>query len=174
MSFAPDGAIYLTNGAGSGSQQNGLETHGVYSLDPDGVLSIIGGGVASGAFFEGAPITTVPLLDPEEIAVLADGSYYVLSGAIYLVAKRFATDIGDEWKVPSADGSEVYYFDKAGRHLRTRDALTGTMRHWFDYDAAYGDLTAVHDGDKGTTTIERHPTTRAPQRIVAPRIRKPS
>jgi RHS repeat-associated protein len=169
MGLAPDGSIYLTNGAGSASQSSGLEWHGVYRVDPDGNLSQIGGGVGTGTTYEGAPVTTVPMLDVTGIAVLPDASYYVVTQrGIQLVTQRFATEVGNEWMVPDESGSEMYFFSKTGRHLRTRDALTGTLRYWFDYDATFGDLTAIHDGDGGTTTIVRNSTTRVPEKIQAP------
>jgi RHS repeat-associated protein len=57
--------------------------------------------------------------------------------------------------IPSEDGSEVYIFSSAGRHLRTLDALTGVVRYQFAYDSA-GRLTAVTDADGNNVTIERN------------------
>ena len=53
-----------------------------------------------------------------------------------------------------------------GRHLRTLDALTGTLRYQFAYDAA-GRLTSITDGDGNVTTIERDGEGR-PTAIVGP------
>jgi len=55
--------------------------------------------------------------------------------------------------VPSADGSEVYEFTPDGRHLRTVDALTGTLRYAFGYDAA-NRLILITDGDTNITRVE--------------------
>lgn len=169
MAFAPDGSIYLANGAGSGSNPLYIYSHGVYRVDPDGNVFQIAGGVATGSFYNGAPVTTVPLTDVSEVAVRADGAYYVATGGrMDLVIQQFATDLGNEWKVPNPDGTEVYFFSKEGRHLRTRDAMTGTLLHWFDYNATFGDLTSIHDADGGTTTIVRHASTRVPEKIQSP------
>ena len=52
------------------------------------------------------------------------------------------------------DGSEVYVFNQKGEHLRTLDALTGTLIYRFTRDAA-GALTAIEDGYGSSTRIER-------------------
>jgi YD repeat-containing protein len=55
-------------------------------------------------------------------------------------------------------GSEIFYFSTAGsasgRHLRTRDALTGAIRYTFGYDAD-GRLVTIRDVSGLTTTIDR-------------------
>jgi RHS repeat-associated protein len=68
--------------------------------------------------------------------------------------------------IASGDGREVYEFNSAGRHLRTRNAETGKSLLVFDYDGA-GRLTAVRDSLENTTTIERT-TSGKPSAIVAP------
>jgi RHS repeat-associated protein len=165
MSFAPDGSIYVACGRGPINP-----AHGVYRFDPDGNLAIIGGGVTTGTTYNGAPVATTPLPDADLIATLPDGSYWLVGTGqgTWYVAQRFATDLGNEWMVPTRDGSEVSYFSKTGRHLRTRDALTGAILHSFDYDATYGDLAAIHDVDGRTTSIVRNATTRVPEKVRAP------
>ena len=56
--------------------------------------------------------------------------------------------------IAAEDGSEVYLFDPAGRHLETRDALTNALRYRFGYDSA-GRLVSVSDADSNVTAIER-------------------
>jgi RHS repeat-associated protein len=56
--------------------------------------------------------------------------------------------------LPSSDGLEVYEFDRNGRHLRTRDGLTGAVVKTFEYDAAKC-LTGVVDAYGNRTRIER-------------------
>ncbi|MBJ7470981.1 MAG: hypothetical protein JHD16_06740 [Solirubrobacteraceae bacterium] len=69
------------------------------------------------------------------------------------------------YAVPATDGSEVWEFDRDGRHLKTRDGLTGAVTQSF----AYGDhgLSKLTDRDGNVTTIERS-ATGAPQAIVGP------
>ncbi len=63
--------------------------------------------------------------------------------------------------LPSSDGLEVYEFDRNGRHLRTRDGLTGAVLKTFEYDAAkrligvvdaYGNRTRIERTGNGTAT----------------------
>ena len=60
----------------------------------------------------------------------------------------------DKILVASGDGREIYEFDSNGRHLHTRNALTGTDLYSFSYDAN-GMLSQIQDGDGNATTIER-------------------
>ena len=71
----------------------------------------------------------------------------------------------DGYAVPSSDGSQVWEFNADGRHLRTRDGLTGAVQETF----AYGDhgLTSMTDADGNVTKIERS-ATGAPEAIVGP------
>jgi RHS repeat-associated protein len=60
----------------------------------------------------------------------------------------------------------VYVFDARGRHLRTLEALTGALRHRFDYDTQ-GRLSSITDGDGLMTRVERDVEGK-PVAIVAP------
>ena len=67
----------------------------------------------------------------------------------------------------AADGSEIYVFNTTtGRHVATRQPLTGANKYTFGYDGS-GRLTTVTDASGNVTTIHRdasgHPTS-----IVAP------
>jgi RHS repeat-associated protein len=69
--------------------------------------------------------------------------------------------------IAADDGSEVYQFDAAGRHLFTRNANTGDTLYAFGHDSA-GRLVTVRDAHANVTTIERSPTTGVATTIVAP------
>lgn len=71
-----------------------------------------------------------------------------------------------ELQIAAEDGSEVFVFDPQGRHLSTRDALTGSARWTFGYDTL-GKIVSVTDADSNITTIERD-STGAPTGIVGP------
>ena len=58
------------------------------------------------------------------------------------------------YRVPSADGLQVFEFDRAGRHLLTRNALTEEIEYRFNYDGL-GRLISVADAYDNLTTIER-------------------
>jgi len=59
-----------------------------------------------------------------------------------------------EIPIAAPDGSEIWVFDGYGRHLRTLDSLTGSVRLRFHYDTA-GRLAQVEDADGLLTRIER-------------------
>jgi YD repeat-containing protein len=76
-------------------------------------------------------------------------------------------DLGsDENAVPSEDGTALYVFDSAGRHLRTIGAKTRSLIHQFAYDPK-GELLSIADGDGNVTTIERDVDGK-PKAIIAP------
>ncbi len=57
----------------------------------------------------------------------------------------------DQVLIASENGIAVYYFDaETGRHLQTRNALTGTTIYSFTYD---GDVLTGISGPNGTTTV---------------------
>ena len=62
--------------------------------------------------------------------------------------------------------AEAYIFDIAGRHLRTVDPVTGTLKLQFGYDAG-GRLITLTDAFSNTTTIQRDGSGN-PIAIVAP------
>jgi RHS repeat-associated protein len=140
---------------------------GTQYATPDGdIQRFVGGGSDSreGALALGASIGAI-----RDVAVGPDGSRYVIDhweSRIKRVAPSLpglgATDI----IVPSDDASEEYIFNDQGRHLQTRDAVTGTIRYRFEYDAE-NRLVRIIDVDDEVTTIERDANGK-PLAIVAP------
>ncbi len=134
-------------------------TDQVATLIDDEITPIAGTGTSSGAEL-GSP---VPALNAKlssalfDVAIGPDGSVYVSSnkviGRIYLDGPGSLFD-SQTAEIPSADGSEVHVFDDEGRHLFTRDALTGVTKWTFGYDGA-GRLLSVTDRNQRTTTITR-------------------
>jgi len=59
-----------------------------------------------------------------------------------------------EIQIPSEDGTAVYIFDGKGKHLRTLNSLTGTVRHRFVYDNL-DRLTRIEDRYGNVTRIDR-------------------
>ncbi|HXN83706.1 MAG TPA: RHS repeat-associated core domain-containing protein, partial [Myxococcales bacterium] len=72
----------------------------------------------------------------------------------------------NDFLVPSEDGSQVYNFDGAGRHLQTIDARTKVPLLKFGYGSD-GLLASVADRHGNTTTIARN-STGLPTSIVSP------
>jgi YD repeat-containing protein len=59
-----------------------------------------------------------------------------------------------DFAIPSSDGTQIFQFDRYGRHARTLDALTGVALYTFAYDTD-GRLASVADRDGLVTRIER-------------------
>ena len=89
------------------------------------------------------------------LAIGPDGAwYYDDSYAVYRVATPWPTVGVELTTIPSADSAELYVFDARGRHLVTKDALTGIDLYEFSYDA-HGRLDAIRDRDGNETTFQR-------------------
>ncbi|HEY6830122.1 MAG TPA: hypothetical protein VI259_24880, partial [Gemmatimonadaceae bacterium] len=73
---------------------------------------------------------------------------------IYTLSSSYTGYQNQSFKIPNEDGSEVYEFDANGRHLRTRDGLTGRTILQFGYDAA-GLLASITDVDGNVTRLTR-------------------
>jgi RHS repeat-associated protein len=59
--------------------------------------------------------------------------------------------------VVSSDGSELYVFNSAGKHVETRFGLTGSIKYSFAYDSS-GLLTSITDSFGNVTTFTYAPT----------------
>ncbi len=70
-------------------------------------------------------------VDGDGGVTFADGRYLIRK-----VAPPLPGFDAEGLALPSGDGLEVYEFDRNGRHLRTRDGLTGAVTKTFEYDAA--------------------------------------
>jgi RHS repeat-associated protein len=159
IDFGPDGALYIVSGAGQ---------HRIYKRDPDGNLLSIAGTSGTGSTLDGSYAARTAFYELRGIGVGSDGTAFFTNNAkvIGRLAPALASKVGSEFVVPSADGSEVFYFDEAGKHVRTRDALTGAVRYVFNYDAE-GRLISLYDVNGDSTVIARGENGQA-ERIVAP------
>ncbi len=86
----------------------------------------------------------------EAIANCCGGTGY----NIYTLSSSYTGYQNQPFKIPNEDGSEVYEFDANGRHLRTRDGLTGRTILQFGYDAS-GVLASITDSDGNATQLLR-------------------
>lgn len=166
LALAPDGSIYATVGAGA--QSGSTATHRVWRCDTNGDLQVIAGSGSDAQAGDGVPAGAAQIPDPTGIAIEPDGSYFVGSiRSIRRIGRTMSTRDVNELRVPSPDGLELFYFDAtSGRHLRTLDAMTGALRHTFNYDALQR-LMSIHDFNGDSTLIERDIDGR-PTAIVAP------
>ncbi|GAB4181581.1 MAG: hypothetical protein Tsb002_01660 [Wenzhouxiangellaceae bacterium] len=125
--------------------------------------TLIGGGVESN--LGSALGRRWQLTQPRRLRLHPDGSVIAdlnLNGQLARLShNRFAFDPAvDGYIIPSEDGSEVYHFNRSGRHLETRYSLTNGLRYAFNYNGA-GYLTEISDGDGNITTITRDDQNRA-------------
>ncbi len=115
---------------------------------------------------DGGPATAAPLGQITSVAVGPDGYLYIATGfGVRRVAPALPGLSASDILVPSEDGSELYIFNRSGRHLRTLEALTGSLRYQFGYSTD-GYLITVTDASGNVTSIER--TGATPSAIVAP------
>ena len=104
-----------------------------------------------------------------DMAVMPDGNVLIVDVDYFRIRRLRSPFPGYDFNdilIAAEDGSEVYAFDSAGRHLRTLNTLIGAVRFEFGYDAQ-GLLEQVQDADGNVTTIERD-TDGDPATIVGP------
>lgn len=170
IDVGPDGTVYIAE-AGKRVRQ----------VDPTGTMSTIAG---SGQQCLNVPITPtawgydcfdkLPALRtrffvPWSVALAADGSILVGDPYARLIRKIASALPGFDVAqnvVPASDGLELYVFGASGRHLETRDTLTGAVRDRFGYDLV-GRLITAEDESGNVTRFERDAAGN-PSAIVAP------
>ena len=133
-----DGSIYFT------------DARIVWRVNPNGIVERVAGRYSQSRspaaelpMDNGDPLNT-DVYPVNAMGLMPDGSLFVVRGTgngappILIIPGRSSlhgimTPITSQ-KIPSEDGSEIYVFDPAGRHLRTLDSLTGAAKWAFDYD----------------------------------------
>ncbi len=143
----PDGSLYIAD----------FSNARIRKIGPDGIINTVAGNGTLGFSGDGGAATAAMIRQSTEVKVGPDGSIWIADLNNHRIRRVNAplpgftnTDIA----IPSADGSELYQFNPAGRHLRTVNTLTNTNEYVFGYDAA-GHLLTVTDGDNNVTTIQR-------------------
>lgn len=160
ITFARDGTLYIMEGMSR-----------IRRVGSDGILSHYAGpsDLNGGYEGDGDPPLQARFYAPVDLAFGPDGSLY-LPDQGNLVVRRIGPNLPgfgpSALGIASEDGSEVFFFDANGRHLRTVNALNGVTLLAFEYDPA-GRLIAVEDADGDRTIIERLPDG-TPTAIVAP------
>ena len=160
VAIGPDGSVYIAEEFGAR----------VRRVTPDGVITTAAGSYTGLEGTAGSLPTTVKLNRPQGLLVSPEGMLYMSETQGNRIRK---IGTGRAWNaegiitIPADDGSEIYVFDRTGRHLRTLHGLTGQVILTFEYNEA-GHVTALIDGDGNRTEIMRESTTGRPLRIVAP------
>ncbi|MBL0124793.1 MAG: hypothetical protein IPP88_19445 [Betaproteobacteria bacterium] len=156
IAVGPDGSLYV------------VDFHAIRRVKPDGTITTVAGG-AFGFAGDGGLATQALLASPVGVVVSPDGNLYIADTdnlRIRRLGSPMSSTFDSELLIAAADGNEAYVFSGTGRHLRTLEALTGTVRHQFAYNSA-GRLATVTDGAGNATTIERDGSGN-PTAIVAP------
>jgi YD repeat-containing protein len=142
LQVAADGSVYFAVG-----------DLFVWCVSPNGIVSRIAGrytqSVSPSATFPldyGDPLNTV-IYPVDAMALTSDGSLFLVNtlgrdpgmSPVIIVPGRSSlhgtlAPVSSQ-SIPSEDGSEVYVFDPGGKHLETRDGLTGATKWAFGYDA---------------------------------------
>ncbi len=156
MSLAPDGSLYVVSYA----NVNGGR---VRRISPEGIVTgIAGNGQPAARPNEGDPALSGPMR-LLALALAPDGSIYQVGGftfdfsesRIWKISPPLPGFTNNQIAIPSEDGTRLFRFDAAGRHLNTVNTLTGATLFTFAYDSA-GRLMTVTDGDNNVTTIQRN------------------
>ena len=162
LAAANDGSLFITDHRNLFIQGNARSSR-IRVIDPTNIINTFAGRLVlanevpplnSG---EKGPATGVPVGNgPIELA--PDGALYTTQQfripGIERVSRGLPAFDGSPILLASGDGSQIFSFTAQGRHLTTRDALTGSSIHRFEYDDE-GLLRAVVDGDGLRTTVER-------------------
>ena len=142
------GAVYFTERG----------QHRVARITPGGFLVTAAGTGRPGSTGDGGPAVTATLRGPRGVSIDPDGRLVIADTDNYKVRRVMAALPAysrSNVVVPSSDGSQAYQFDNTGRHLNTRDGLTGAVLYEFAYDGA-GRLSSMEDSYGNVTTIQRN------------------
>jgi RHS repeat-associated protein len=159
LAAAPDGGIYL-------AERSNRER--VRYFKPGGEIRLVLGNGQWGKTGAGGLARRAPTVDIQNLAVAPDGTLYVSEVAndgtlshIRAVTSAMPPRSDGEVTIAAEKADLLYDFDKDGRHLRTRHALTGADLTTFGYDAA-GLLVEIRElapsgnpQDDLVTTVER-------------------
>jgi YD repeat-containing protein len=177
ITVSSDNTVYVTGFVNLGTFFTPDQRFRIWRVNADSTSTIVAEG-ANGfspfivdQFFGGdnGMATAAKYSNPTALSVAPDGALYVTDAGnrrIRRIAPLAARQNGPELLMASEDGSQIYTFDKDGRHQRTISATTGTTLASFTYDAA-GHLTGITDADGNLTTIE-HDAAGNVTAIVAP------
>ncbi len=149
IALGPEGSVYISDGFAT-----------VRRVDPSGIISRVAGIPNASVTFSGDNVpATAAAMGPAGLSMAPDGTLYIAEPLNQRVRRvqpglpNFSFN-GTSLEIASEDGTQLYVFDANGRHLETLDAVTGTTRYQFNYDAD-GHLSAVADVAGNTTTINR-------------------
>jgi YD repeat-containing protein len=132
VAVGPDGVVYI--------RVRTRYDH-ILTVTPDGMITAFAGQDNCGGALSPDGIAAQQaciFTNSTGLEIYPDGSLIVGDGRhrIRRIALPLAGFSVSSLVIPSPDGLELYEFDTLGRHLRTRDGLTGVTRYQFAYGAA--------------------------------------
>jgi RHS repeat-associated protein len=167
VAVQPDGSFYIAELPSNRK---------VKYVSPDGVLTTAAGngqglGQAGSYSADNTPARKAVIGYPIGVASAADGSVLILDNdgsRVLSLSPPLPGFSGTDIAIPSEDGSELYQFDRQGRHLSTRNALTGATLYSFGYtNGLLSQITEV-TGDQDNITQIQHDANGNPTKIVSP------
>ena len=159
VAVGPDGTVYIADTGNAALRE----------IDTQGIIRTIAGTGESGTLGDGGPAALAQLQMPVGVGVGPDGSVFITDGIsddVRRIGLQLPGFTENEIVIPSQDSSQVFIFDREGRHLRTLRAVNGVKLFEFRYDSN-GLLSEVEDGDGNVTFIERQASA-APTAIISP------
>jgi len=157
--YFKDGKLYLPD---TGNQR-------VRVIGADNIITTIAGKGSAGFSGDESNPLQAKINAPTGVSVLPDNSIIFtdsLNNRVRKITPLFPGVGLDEYLIPSEDSTQLYRFDSQGRHLETRDALTGNILLIFAYDSQ-GLLNTITDLDGNVTQIQRDGNGQ-PTAIVSP------
>jgi RHS repeat-associated protein len=144
------------------------EANMIKKVSPDGIMTTFAGTSSSqSSSFEGELAGHAALVTPFFIDIGPEGSLYFVDGHMIKKITRPLVGVGSaNILIPSEDGAELFSFDRAGKHLETRYALSGALKLKFTYDAN-NRLASILDSNGNLTAINRN-SAGLPTQIVGP------
>ena len=138
-------------------------------IDANGIITNYAGTGTHGFSGDGGPATAARMRASIGVSFGVDGSIYIGEANNHRI-RRISPPLpgfnGNDFVVPSEDGTQLFRFDADGRHIDTVNTLTNAIVFTFNYDGG-GRLTSIVDGDNNTTTIERD-ASGSPTGILSP------
>lgn len=169
ITVGPDGALYFVEAMPQSPAVPGPRAT-LRRVGSDGLITTVMGGTSGWsreAPPDGSPARSMTLHGRyTSIAFRSDGTLLLhIEGNIFHVTPALPSFWGGGLGIASEDGSELYEFAADGRHIQTRNTLTGAIATKFEYQN--GLLVREIDGDGNVLTIQRNSNGTATA-IVAP------
>jgi YD repeat-containing protein len=119
-------------------------------INQAGVINTIAG--MGTILSDGSPAYTAGVTANGYVTGLPNGDLYIWLGYNYIarITNALPGFTALDYAIPSEDGSTLWMFDRNGKHIQTKNTLTGAVINTFGYDTA-GKLITVTDGDGNVT-----------------------